>query len=179
MTSRLLTAVWPYYNNAKRSIDEQNYSSEHITCYVQKATELPNQLLDGYSLFFLEPLMNSALFWWPVYCVNETRHLHNWCDYWGMHSMPMLVRVFSRQSTVYKLERRVVKFCSVWLRFFFWFFGKGPCLVQKILHVPRTTTTTIKSSKCARNWLFYWLSTFLPRYFGDDGAEFIAWGEMC
>ena len=57
------TAVWPYYNNAKRSIDEQNYSSEHITCYVQKATELPNQLLDGYSLFFLEPLMNSALFW--------------------------------------------------------------------------------------------------------------------
>ena len=45
------------------SMDEQKYSGKQKICHVQKATELPNYLLNRYSLFFIEPRMNSTLVW--------------------------------------------------------------------------------------------------------------------
>ena len=142
-------------------MDEQKYSYIQKICHVQKATELRNYLLHRFSLYFFEPRINSTLFWLPFYCVNETRTCIIDALKRGIHPMPVLdACIFATKCSV-QIQFSRGEVLVRWTWFFFWFFGKGPCLVQIFLQVTRTTTTAIKSSKCARNWLFFYFPAAL------------------
>lgn len=143
------------------STDEHRDSCETANMSYPKVTEQPNRLLNRCSLFFIEPGINSALYCEPFYCAGETWHLHNWCVYWGMHPMPMLgaCSLATTYGVWYPILRNedIVRLPSG----FFWFFGKGPCLLQIFLQVPRTTASVIKSSKCVKNRIFLYFSPAL------------------